>query len=235
MSEKTPALRPTSSSVANFLKKAANVPAPVPGANRGRLLFAMDATASRGPTWTEAIGMQADMFREAGLSGGLEVQLAYYRGLMEFDALPWTIDAERMVKAMRDVSFLAGETQIERVLKHAAAETRKRKLNAVVFIGDAVEESADVINAAAGELGVLNVPVFVFHEGGGEPAAAIMKSIARLTRGAYATFDANSRNRLRELLRGVAAYAAGGRKALAELAARNGGELQRLTHQIGGG
>ncbi|MBM3515085.1 MAG: VWA domain-containing protein [Alphaproteobacteria bacterium] len=232
MTGNTPIVRPTSNAVAAFLKQASSVPATVAG-NRGRLLFAMDATASRGPTWTQAIAMQSDMFREAAALGGLEVQLAYYRGLMEFAALPWTIDAGAMVNAMRGVGFLSGETQIERVLKHAAAETRRHKLNAVVFIGDAVEESADLLTAAAGSLGLLGIPVFVFHEGGEEPAATVFKSIARLTRGAYASFDANSSHKLRDLLRGVAAYAAGGRKALAEVATKSV-DVKALTSQFGG-
>lgn len=233
MSANTPIVRPASTAVAAFLKQASAVPAPAAAGARGRLLFAMDATASRGPTWTQAIGMQADMFREAAALGGLEVQLAYYRGLLEFAAFPWTIDAGAMVAAMRGVGFMPGETQIERVFKHAVAETRRHKLNAVVFIGDAVEESGDLLTAAAGELGMLGVPVFVFHEGGEEPAATVFKTIARVTRGAYATFDANSPHKLRDLLRGVAAYAAGGRKALSNLATTSG-EIKSLTHQVGG-
>ena len=234
MTANTPTVRPPSSAVADFLKRASNVPAPVPGQTRGRLLFAMDATASRGPTWAQAIGLQADMFREAAGLGGLEVQLAYYRGLIEFSASPWTIDASAMVAAMQRVGFLAGETQIERTLRHAVAETKKRKLNAVVFIGDAVEEPPDALAAAAGELGILGVPVFVFHEGGAEPATTTFKTIARVTSGAYAAFDASSSHKLRDLLRGVAAYAAGGKKALAELAKSSGGDMLRLTQQLGG-
>ncbi|MCB2108646.1 MAG: VWA domain-containing protein [Rhodobacteraceae bacterium] len=200
--------------------------------NRGRLIFAMDATASRGPTWGQAIALQSDMFRETVALGGLDVQLAYYRGMLEFAALPWTANADRMTASMQRVSFLAGETQIERVLKHAVVETKRKKVNAVVFIGDAVEEVPDRLAAVAGELGVLGVPVFVFHEGGGEPAASTFKSIARLSRGAYATFDSSSPQKLRDLLRGVAAYAAGGRRALQALGQRDGGEMLKLTSQL---
>ncbi|MDX2221756.1 MAG: VWA domain-containing protein [Rhodospirillaceae bacterium] len=221
--------------MADFLGQAAKVPAPVPGAPRGRLIFAMDATASRAPSWAQAMAVQADMFREAAALGGLDVQLAYYRGLMEFDAQPFTANADRMVSAMQRVSFLAGETQIERVLRHAAAETRRQKVNAVVFIGDAMEESADRLVGLAGQLGVLAVPVFVFHEGGGEPAASTFRAIAKASGGAYAAFDAASPQRLRDLLRGVAAFAAGGRKALSELGRRNGGAILQLTHDVGGG
>ncbi len=231
----TPAHRPVGGSVAAFLKQVSTSPVPVVTGHRGRLIFAMDATASRGPTWHQAIGIQADMFKEAATAGGLDVQLAYYRGMMEFDTTPWTADAIRMVEHMRRVSFLSGQTQIERILNHASDETRRKKVNAVVFIGDAMEESADIIEAAAGKLGVLGVPVFVFHEGGGEPAASAFKRIAALTRGAYASFDASSPQKLRALLKAVAIYAAGGARALEDFGKRTGGDVLRLTSQLSGG
>jgi hypothetical protein len=233
-SPNTPAHRPVGGGVAAFLKQVATSPVPVVTGQRGRLMFAMDATASRGPSWTQAIAIQSDMFKEAATAGGLDVQLVYYRGLMELDASAWTADANRMVELMRRVHFLSGQTQIERVLNHAADETRRKKVNALVFIGDAVEEPADLIEAAAGKLGVMGVPVFVFHEGGGEPAASVFKRVAAMTRGAYASFDASSPQKLRDLLKAVAVYAAGGAKALEDLSKRAGGEALRLTTQIKG-
>ncbi len=193
----------------------------------------MDATASRAPTWHQAINIQSEMFKEAATVGGLDVQLAYYRGMMEFDTSPWMVDADKMIAQMRRVSFLSGQTQIERILSHAGDETRRKKVNAVVFIGDAMEESADALEGVAGKLGVLGVPVFIFHEGGGEPAASTFKRIAQVTRGAYDTFDANSPQKLRDLLKAVAVYAAGGAKALADFSKRAGGDVLRLTSQLG--
>ncbi|MSO97703.1 MAG: VWA domain-containing protein [Rhodospirillaceae bacterium] len=233
-SANTPAHRPVGGNVAAFLKQVASSPVPVVTGQRGRLMFAMDATASRAPTWSQAISIQADMFKEAATAGGLDVQLVYYRGLMEFDASPWTADANRMVELMRRVQFLSGQTQIERILNHTAEETRRKKVNAVVFIGDAVEEMADLVEAAAGKLGVLGVPVFIFHEGGGEPAAGVFKRIAAMTRGAYASFDASSPQKLRDLLKAVAVYAAGGARALEDFGKRTGGDVLRLTTQIKG-
>lgn len=226
--------RPVGGGVAAFLKQVAGSPVPVVTGARGRLIFSMDATASRAPTWHQAIGIQADMFKEAAVVGGLDVQLAYYRGLMEFDASPWTADANRMVDQMRRVSFQSGNTQIERILNHATDETRRKKVNALVFIGDAMEEQADVVEAAAGKLAMLGVPVFIFHEGGGEPAASVFRRIATITRGAYATFDANSPQKLRDLLKAVAVYAAGGAKALSDFSKRTGNDLLRLTTQTKG-
>jgi hypothetical protein len=57
----------------------------------GRLIFALDATASRQPTWDQAARLQAQMFAEAAKIGGLEVQLIYYRGLNECRASHWVM------------------------------------------------------------------------------------------------------------------------------------------------
>ena len=47
-----------------FLRQVALAPRTAPAAEgRGRLVFAMDATASRRATWNEAQRIQADMFR----------------------------------------------------------------------------------------------------------------------------------------------------------------------------
>jgi len=231
---KTPSTRPTSQSVAAFLQKAAQVPVRAPGTKNGRLIFAMDATASRGPSWAQAMGIQTEMFQEAATVGGLDVQLVYYRGLMDFGASPWMSDADRMIALMRSVDVIGGQTQIERTLHHASAEAKQGKVNAVVFIGDAVEESADLITAAAGQLALRGVPVFIFHEGGLEPAGSVFRQIAQITHGAYSSFDARSPQQLRDLLKAVAIFAAGGRKALENFGRKTGGIALKLTHQVGG-
>lgn len=221
----------TSSDVSAFLETAAKVPTP---ANQpsGRLIFAMDATASRGPTWDMAIGIQADMFAEAATLGGLDVQLVFYRGLAECRASAWTRDAAELGRLMSKVGFLAGRTQIERVLTHALKETAVQKVNALVFIGDAMEENLDLLADAAGQLGLIGVPVFMFHEGGGEPAASAFKHIAKVSGGAYCLFDARSPGALRSLLRAVAAFAAGGPKALQDYSRTHGGEALQITDQM---
>jgi len=234
MADKTPTTRPTSQSVAAFLKQAATVAVRVPDGKNGRLIFAMDATASRGPTWVQAIAIQTEMFQEAATVGGLDVQLVYYRGLMDFGASPWLGNAERVIGLMRGVNVVGGTTQIERVLNHAVAESKRGKVNAIVFIGDAVEETPDLILAAAGQLALRGVPVFVFHEGGMEPAGAIFRQIAQVTHGAYSVFDANSPQQLRDLLKAVAIFAAGGRKALENFSKKAGGVVLKLTNQMSG-
>ncbi len=231
---KTPTIRSSSGDVAAFLDQAAKTPVRAPDAKNGRLIFAMDATASRGPTWAQAMAIQSDMFKEAATVGGLDVQLVYYRGVMDFGASPWLGDPARVVGLMRTVDVEGGNTQILRVLRHALAASKASKVNALVFIGDAVEESPDAILDAAGRLGLQGVPVFVFHEGGGEPAGGVFRRVARVTRGAYSAFDANSARELRDLLKAVAVFAAGGRKALENYGAKAGGAALQITHQLSG-
>lgn len=225
-------LTPKASSrdVSAFLETAKAVPVQ-PERGSGRLIFAMDATASRGPTWDVAMSIQADMFSEAAALGGLDVQLVFYRGLAECRSSAWTRDTQELGRLMSKVGFLAGRTQIERVLRHALNEANDKKVNALVFIGDAMEENIDLLADAAGQMGLRGIPVFVFHEGGLEPAASAFKHIAKVSGGAYCPFDSASPGALRALLRAVAAFAAGGTKALEHFERTHGGTL-RLTHQV---
>jgi hypothetical protein len=133
---------------------------------------------------------------------------------------------------MRSVFCVGGQTQIEQVLRHAAAESKKKKVNALVFVGDCMEEDADRLCQYAGELGLLAVPVFIFHEGYEPRAERTFRQIARLTRGAYCRFDAHSPQQLRDLLSAVAVYAAGGRRALEDLGKSKGGITLQLTQQL---
>ena len=199
---------------------------------RGRLIFALDATMSRQPLWDTACRLQGDMFRETASIGGLDVQLLYYRGLAECRASGWVSDATRLGALMEKIDCRGGQTQIGKILAHARRETGKCKVQALVFVGDAMEESIDRLCAIAGELGLLGVPVFAFQEGHDPEAEHAFREVARLSRGAYCRFDMSAAHELAELLRAVAAYAAGGMKALADLEARNNGGAVKLLAQL---
>jgi hypothetical protein len=206
-----------------FLARARNL-APRLDGKRGRLVFALDATMSREPTWDLACSLQGEMFEEAAAVGGLDVQLVYYRGLHECRGSKWVSDPKQLGGLMVRIHCEGGNTQIGRVLEHVRKETKRAKVNALVFVGDAMEESIDKLCAAAGELGLLGVPAFMFQEGNDPVAERAFKEIARLSGGAWCRFDAGAAAQLRELLRAAAAYAAGGRIALADLSKRKGGE-----------
>lgn len=230
---KLPAQPATGAEVDAFLKRLAATPVarPAPG-QRGRLMFALDATASRQPTWDQACHIQGEMFKETAAIGGLDIQLVFYRGLGECKASAWFDSPAALLKHMTAVTCRGGQTQIGKVLQFAIAETRRRKVNAVVFIGDCMEEDIDALCHEAGELGLLGVPVFIFHEGHNPEAEQAFRQIAGLTRGAYCPFDANSAQQLRELLSAVAVYAAGGRAALEDYSRRAGGATLLLARQV---
>jgi hypothetical protein len=199
---------------------------------RGRLVFALDATMSRQPTWDTACTLQADMFREAAGIGGLDIQLVYFRGLGECRASGWVASGQKLAELMSQIDCRGGQTQIGKVLSHARQEHARRKVQALVFVGDAMEEAIDTLCQAAGELGLLGVPVFMFQEGDDPVAESAYREIARLSRGAYCRFDAGSAHQLGELLRAVAAYAAGGMKALVELSEKRSSGAQKLLSQL---
>lgn len=215
-----------------FLRQVAATPKARTSGPRGRLLFALDATASREPTWAEAARIQAEMFREASALGGLEIQLCFYRGYQELRAASWTQDPEALMRQMQGVYCAAGYTQIGRVLRHAIEETRQHRLDAVVFVGDCLEENPAGLATLAGQLGILGVPAFLFQEGQDPLAEQGFRQIARLSGGAYSHFDARSPNQLRDLLSAVAVFAAGGRTALAHWGAERGETVLALTHQL---
>ena len=197
-----------------FVEAAKRTPTPA-SSGRGRLIFALDATMSRQPTWDSAQRLQARMFQVAARSGGLEVQLVYYRGLSECKASAFVSEGRGLAELMSRIEVRGGETQIRRVLAHARNEAKRAKVGALVFVGDAMEENPDALAALAGELALQGVRAFMFQEGNDPAARRVFAEIARLTGGAYSAFDAGATSRLEALLRAAAAYAAGGHKALA--------------------
>ncbi len=231
--KRTDLTRPsTGAEVAEFLRQVAAAPVVRAVGARGRLIFAMDATASREPTWDMACQIQGQMFQETAALGGLDVQLCHYGGFGEFDASPWMQGSRALLERMTAVRCRSGQTQIAQVLRHTTAETRRAKVNALVFVGDCVEESVDELCVLAGELALLGVPAFLFHEGTDPIVERAFRQIARLTRGAYCRFDAASPQQLRDLLSAVAVYAAGGRRALDDFSRRTGGVTRQLTHEL---
>jgi hypothetical protein len=193
----------------------------------GHLIFALDATASRQPTWDTACKLQAEMFQAAAAVGRLDLQLVYYRGLGECRASRWMSNSGQLAKIMSQVMCRAGETQIEKVLAHTAKETKLLKVSALVFVGDALEESPDTVLSAASTLGRLGTRAFMFQEGRDRMVEQTFQDIARLTHGAYCRFDPGAARQLAELLRAVAVFAAGGMPALA--ARHDAGAIKLLS------
>lgn len=218
--------------VDDFLAKVRAMPPVNPSGQNGRLVLAMDATLSRQRSWDAALAIQGDMFMEAGRVGGLDVQLVYFRGFDECRASKWSSDTQSLARLMSGIRCQGGNTQILRVLKHLKTEAGAGKVNACVYIGDAMEENIDQLAQAAGEVGLLGVPVFMFQEGRDRAAERAFRDIARLTRGAYFRFGQDSAKILGDLLAAVAVYAAGGRQALVNHSEQRGGAATLLLEQM---
>jgi hypothetical protein len=200
--------------IAAFLKTAGNTNP----AGNGRLIFALDATMSRQPTWDRAMTLQASMFDAVGSASpgkaGLSVQLLYFRGVGECRASKWVVNSNALRDLMTGIECRGGQTQIGKVLAHAVKEQSNGKLDAMVFIGDAMEEKVDLLCQRAGELGMKGTRCFFFQEGNDRDTENAFREMAKLTRGAYFKLGPNSANELKDLLVAIAVYAKGGLKAL---------------------
>ncbi len=201
-----------------------------PGPGQGRLAFALDATASRQPTWDLACALQTEMFDVAAGLGGLKVQLIYYRGADECRSSAYVGDTRALGRLMGQITCQGGRTQIGRVLRHLQGEAERSGLKAGVFVGDAMEEDPEALLREAGRLGVHGMRLFVFQEGDNPQVERTFREMARLTGGAWCRFDGGAAHELRTLLRAVATYAAGGQRAL--LASSDAG-AQRLIAAMG--
>jgi hypothetical protein len=230
MSDQVPA-RPNRADIANFVAQARTV-APDQADRQGRLMFAIDATRSREATWDLACGLQMRMFQAAEAHGGLNVQLVYFRGVDECRASRWHDQARPLVDAMEGVTCRAGHTQIARVFRHALREHAARRVAALVLVGDACEEEADEVVGLAGQLALVSLPVFTFHEGGDRSAQELFREIARVTRGAFHRLDRHAPQHLADALRAVAVYASGGTSSLRQLADREGGTIRLIADQV---
>ena len=218
--------------VSSFLEKVHGMPPVAKGSDRGKLIFAMDATMSRQPSWDRALTIQSEMFAETARIGGLDVQLVYFRGFNECRASKWVSNPTALAKLMTTVDCRGGNTQIGRALSHIKKELLTTKVNAVIYVGDAMEENIDVLCQSAGEIGLQGTPIFAFQEGNDGNAERAFREIAKLSRGAYFKLNESSAHMLRELLSAVAVYAAGGRAALENHARNKGGNSNLLLKQL---
>ncbi|RCK23636.1 hypothetical protein TH8_14655 [Thalassospira profundimaris] len=227
----------TSSSreVDDFLKNARDlaVHAPASGPSQGRLIFAMDATASRQPSWDRAAEIQAEMFDAVDGIGALDIQLVFFRGLSECKASGWCRNAGTLRNYISKVSCHAGHTQIERVLAHVEREADTHNINALIYVGDCIEENPDHLAPIAGRLALKGVKAFMFQEGNDRDASFAFGEIARITGGAFMQFDAHSAAKLRKLLGAVASYAVGGHDGLSLYQKKTGSDdVLMLGHQL---
>ena len=119
--------RKASAEVDTFLSRASKVPVPSQG-GRGRLIFALDATMSRQPTWDMAQTLQQRMFEETEALGGLDVQLVYFGYTACPDICPTTLsDLRNALKSIGKTA--AGHVRV------AMATIDPRRDSSVVLSG----------------------------------------------------------------------------------------------------
>jgi hypothetical protein len=201
-----------------------------PALPRGRLLFALDATASREPTWAVARQVTAHMFRAAAPVGKLDVSLVYYRGDSECKASRWCQSGEELVRLMDKITCESGITQIGRVLDHALRETEKAAVGALVFIGDAMEEELEPLAALAGKLGNAQCPIFAFQEGRDARVRAAFRLLALKSGGEYFEFNPATSHAVEQLAEQLGAVA---RLAVGDIAALESIDAAALADQRG--
>jgi hypothetical protein len=187
-------------------------------AKAGRLVFVVDATGSRQPSWDIASKIQADMFTEAAKVGVLDIMLIYFHGVPDHDgacmASRWTRSASELASFMAKVQCRFGPTQIKKVLERVGREHQQQPVSACIYIGDVVEDPAQALYDLAGSIGVR---LFIFQEGEDVFSADVFRRMARLSGGAHRHFNINAVSELADLLRAVAAFSVGGLEALSDL------------------
>jgi hypothetical protein len=172
------------------------------------------------------------MFLSSQSLGGLNVQLCYFRGFGEFFSSDWQSAPDDILRIMSSIQCQAGATQLHRVLQHAIDENQNKKIKCLIYIGDAMEENIDLLAQLAGKLGLLNVPLFMFQERRDPVAKAAFKELSRLSGGAYSQFDSASADQLKDLLKAVAIYAAGGLKALQNFSTGSSSGVKLIEQQL---
>ena len=213
-SKNTPAKPSSGASEIDAFVRQARAMAGQGAKGAGRLILALDATMSRQPTWDLACKLKAEMFDAVGKAGSLNVQLVYFRGFGECRASKFVSDTTALKDLMVRIDCRGGHTQIGKVFSHVLKETAKEKVNAVVYIGDAMEEEIDALAEKAGNLGLHGVPLFIFQEGNSGSVEIAFKEFARLSKGAWFRFDRSAAATLARLLSAVAVFATGGLPAL---------------------
>ena len=222
-------LKISKNDVQQFLSKVASLPK---SAGDARLIFSLDATASRQGTWDVAIQLQNEMFLSTQSLGGLNVQLCYFRGFGEFFSSDWQSNPDEILRIMSTIQCHARATQLHRLLQHTTEENQSRQIKGLIYIRDAMEENIHVLAQLAGKLGLLNVPLFMFQERHDPVAKAAFTELSRLSGGAYCQFDSASADQLKELLKAVAIYAAGGLKALQDFSAVASSGVKLIEQQL---
>jgi len=198
---------------------------------RPRLVFAVDATASREPAWAAARQVTDALVK--ALPGELDVALAVHGGSRVHTFTGFTNDAATLRDRAAGVTCQAGLTRLLPIL---AASLKQRAVRVIVYIGDVFEESLPNGRRLADELAERGTKLIVLHDTSDRAArrdAEYFWDLAKRTGGCVLPFDASAPGRLRDLLSAVAVYAVGGEKLLRERRHALPGAVALLEHLDG--
>jgi hypothetical protein len=195
---------------------------------RPRLIFAVDATASREQAWAAARQVTDTLVK--ALPGELDVALAVHGGSRVHTFTAFTNNAATLRDRAAGVTCEAGLTRLLPIL---SASVRRPAIRVVVYIGDVFEESLPEGRRLADAMGEQGTKLIVLHDTA-DPAARrdaeMFWDLARRTGGCVLPFDASASSRLRDLLSAVAVYAVGGEKLLRDRRHALPGSVTLLKH-----
>ncbi len=184
---------------------------------RLRLLFRIDATASRRPSWDLARTITAVMFDS--LPDQLDVALTWHASSMLQEITPFASDATRFAEAVRAMHTQAGATRLNAILQEAIGISPH--IRALVYAGDCYEEEVEIAYAQARKLKLLGVKCFFFHDTLSDPnspyvrqAREVFEKIVAITGGMVLSFAPDTPEQMKDPLEAIATYAAGGLKLL---------------------
>ena len=198
---------------------------------RPRLVFAVDATASREPAWAAARQVTDALVK--ALPGELDVALAVHGGSRVHTFTAFTSDASTLRDRAAGVACHAGMTRLLPIL---ATSLKQQSVRVVIYIGDVFEESLPQGRQLADAMGGRGTKLIVLHDTadpGARRDAEVFWDLAKRTGGCVLPFDAGASGKLRDILSAVAVYAVGGEKLLRERRHALPGAVALLEHLSG--
>jgi hypothetical protein len=180
---------------------------------RARLVFAVDATASRSAAWNTAREVTDTLFQ--ALPGQLDVALAVHGGSTVHTFTDFVTDPSILRETAAQISCKSGATKLIEIMQRTIAAPDAKVL---LYIGDTFEEPIEEAREVAGLLNARGVRMIVLHDEPQRDQAAgdVFADLAHRTGGFVLPFDAGAAARIREVLEAVAVLAVGGIKLLQE-------------------
>jgi hypothetical protein len=206
----------------------AQPPADTGTPSRPRLIFAVDATASREPAWAAARQVTDALVK--ALPGELDVALAVHGGNRVHTFTGFTSDPATLRDRAAGVTCQAGLTRLLPIL---SSSLKQQSVRVVIYIGDVFEESLPHGRTIADAMGARGTKLIVLHDTADRSArrdAELFWDLAKRTGGCVLPFDASASGRLRDILSAVAVYAVGGEKLLRERRHALPGAVALLEH-----